>query len=275
VRRRIVFLTGAFIVAAPFVQVAAAVGNVDALPLSCFVVHCEPTNANEAMFRELIDLVALADEWGIPLSIDFTAQWAEMVLADDEKVSALQSWLDVGHEIACHHHSYWATLDRGAQWDGYTNTPLAEILPSMQDLYRGTMDDYMGLLTALPGERTSACMGLGDENDLIDWPEELPYSTSGHTLEDCVSEPFVVDYAGADAWQITHGLILQDPGALSQLYESTPPEKVFAVVGHVYNFQEGRRPFEFWFRYLHGGDPDGARRRTVAALMEEWVSNAP
>jgi hypothetical protein len=252
--------------------IAGAQGEL-ALPISCFVVHCEPTNATEAMFLELVDLVGLADECEIPLSIDFTAQWAEMILADEEKVGLLEAWMASGHEIACHHHSYWATLDRGAQWDGYTDTPLSEIAPSMQDRYRGTMEDYRALLAALPGERTSACMGLGDEKDLIDWPAELPYSTSGHTLEDCVSEPFVVDYAGSEAWQITHGLILQEPGALSALYESTTGEQVFTLVGHVYNFEESRRPFEFWFRYLHASDPTGARRRTVTEAIEEWIAH--
>ena len=245
-----------------------------AVPISCFVVHCEPTDANEVMFLELIDLVALADEYEIPLTIDFTAQWAEMLLADKEKIGLLETWMASGHEIACHHHSYWATLDRGAQWDGYTNTQFSEIMPSMQDLYRGTMDDYMAFLTALPGERTSACMGLGDEKDLIDWPEELPYSTSGHTLADCVSVPFAVSYDGAEAWQITHGLILQEPGDLSGLYESSFEEQVFTVVGHVYNFRDSSRPFEFWFRFLHALDPTGVRRRTVTEAIEEWIADA-
>lgn len=44
----------------------------------------------------------------------------------------------------------------------------------------------------------------------------------------------------------------------------------FAVVGHVYDFAESRRPFELWFRFLHALDPTGARRRTVT---EEWLLN--
>jgi hypothetical protein len=246
----------------------AALGpGAEASPVSCFVIHCEPTNATAAMFLDLVDLVALADECLIPLTIDFTAQWAEMILADEEKVGLLGAWIESGHEFACHHHSYWATLDRGAQWDGYTDTPFCEIAPTLQDRYRGTMDDYMALLTALPGERTSACMGLEDEADLIDWPEALRYGTSGHTVEDCVSEPFVVDYAGTRTWQITHGLILQGPGALEGLHEATSEDVVFAVVGHVYNFAEDRRPFEF--RFLRALDPAGTRRRTVTEAIEE------
>ena len=245
------------------------------LPLSCFVVHCEPTRANEAMFLELTKLVSLAEQLAVSLTIDFTAQWAEMILADEVKMAAVSAWLDAGHEIGGHHHAYWATLDCGAQWDGYTDTPASELQPADQDELRGTMSDYMPLLTALPGERTSACMGLDGERDPVDWPKELSYGTSGHALEDCVSEPFLVDYAGEEAWQITHGLILQEQGSLSALYDQTCAEKVFAVVGHVYNFAEDPRPFEFWFRFLHAQDQKGTRRRTVTEVLEERLNDAP
>ena len=106
-----------------FCALGGAIGAPTDLPRSCFVVHCEPTNADEAMFRELTDLVALAGLFEIPLTIDFTAQWAEMVLADTDKLVIVSSWLAAGHEISGHHHAYWATLDRDAQWAGYTNTP--------------------------------------------------------------------------------------------------------------------------------------------------------
>jgi hypothetical protein len=270
-RRALVgFGAGALAIAGVALALVVAASLAHTLPISCFVVHCEPTRANEMMFRELTDLVALADTYAIPLTIDFTAQWAEMILADDEKTAALSAWIDAGHEIGGHHHAYWATLDRGAHWDGYTNTPVSELLPELQDRYRGSMDDYLALLTALPGERTTACMGLDDDRDLIDWPKELSNSTSGHAVEDCVSEPFVAAYAGHETWQVTHGLILQKQGALPALYEETGAEQVFAVVGHVYNFAEDPRLFELWFRFLHAQDSAGTRRRTVSAAIEEW-----
>jgi len=243
------------------------------LPLSCFVVHCESTRANEGMFLDLSDLVAFADTFGIPLTIDCTAQWAEMILADARKLDAASAWLVAGREIAGHHHAYWATLDRGAQWDGYTNTSFSELLPILQDRYLGMMDEYMALLEALPGERTTACMGLGDGRDLIDWPEALLYGTAGHLLVDCVSEPTLVDHAGFQTWQITDGLILQEPSVLPAFYEATNGDKVFAVVGHAYNFAEDRRPFESWVRFLRERDSDGVRRRTVTKLIEERLND--
>ena len=47
------------------------------LPVSFFVVHCEPTRANEGMFLEMTKLVSLADQFAVSLTIDFTAQWAD------------------------------------------------------------------------------------------------------------------------------------------------------------------------------------------------------
>lgn len=258
-----------------FVFLIVSANELDRLPTSCFVVHCEPTRANEPMFAELTELVALADRFSVPLTIDFTAQWAEMILAADEKLAVVSRWLDAGHEIGGHHHAYWATLDRGSQWDGYTSTTVSALLPADRERYRGTMADYMEILSELPGERTSACMGLSDDRDLGDWPCELGYGTSGHTLEDAASEPYRVDYGTCEAWQISHGLILQEQGTLPTLYEQTGEDKVFVVVGHVYNFAEDPRLFEFWFRYLHAQDSEGANRRTVTEAIEERVFDGP
>jgi hypothetical protein len=95
-----------------------------AVPVSCFVVHADPTRADDVSFEALSSLVALADRYSVPLTILLTAQWAEMILSSPEKTAAVQGFLARGHEIGVHHHAYWATLDRGAQWDGYANTPL-------------------------------------------------------------------------------------------------------------------------------------------------------
>jgi len=265
----------AFLVAVGILAAGALHAGTDesTAPVSCFVVHCEPTNAAEGMFHALTELVSLADECAIPLTIDFTAQWAEMILADEEKLAAVAAWIEAGHEVGGHHHAYWATLERGATWDGYTNTPASDIRPEDRPRLRGTMDDYMGLLLALPGERTSACMGLDDALDQIDWPEGLSYGTSGHALEHCVSRPARMDCGGTDVWVISHGLILQLPGALANLYAATDEKAVFAVVGHVYNFAEDRRSFESWFRFLNGRDPTGVRRRTVTGAIEEWMAS--
>lgn len=240
-------------------------------PVSVFVVHCEPTNANETLWAELVDLVALANRYNVLLSIDFTAQWAEMILADDYKIAAVEQWLDAGHEIGCHHHPYWTLLQRNATWDGYTNTPFKEILPEDRPKYRGTMDDYMALLNALPGERTSGCLGVSDERDEADWPCQLVYSTVGHAVEDAVSRPTERTIGGCEVLEISHALIVgAERGALRELYGRTSSDEVFGVVGHVYNYAEFPMAFEEWFTFLHADDPAGLRRRTVSGVLGQF-----
>jgi hypothetical protein len=166
----------------------------DEPPYSCFVIHCEPTRANEPMFDALVELVETASSYHVRLTIDVAPQWAEMILADPAKVSSVASWVDAGHEIGCHHHPYWSTKDRPASWDGYTNTPVADLPLRDREQRLGDMEDYMKLLNALSGVRTSACMGLEAERDRADWPCQLRYGTVGYSLDDAVSEPQLALY---------------------------------------------------------------------------------
>jgi len=254
----------------------AATEAVNPLPLSCFVIHCEPTKASEASFLALTDLVEQATAAAVPLTIDFTAQWAEMILASEEKLSAVTQWLADGHEIGCHHHPYWSTQSRTATWDGYTDTPASEIDPAESFRYRGTMADYMALLDALPGERITACMGLEDERDAIDWPCQIVYSTVGQSIDDAVSTPYESVLNECSSWQVTHSLLLaQEPGALQALYRATPSTSVFCVVGHVYNFVEDPQPFVVWLGFLAGSDAEAVYRGTVSQIIERWFLENP
>ncbi len=251
--------------------VAAPAFAADDGPTSIFVVHCEPTNASEGHWTALIDLVALADRYAVPLSIDFTAQWAEMILADETKGYAVSTWLAAGHEIGCHHHPYWTMLERSAQWDGYTNTAVEEILPQDRADYRGTMSDYMVLLDALPGERRSGCLGGSDVRDEADWPCSLVYSTVGHVVDDAVSRPAERSIGGCAVLEIGHALLVgAERGALGTQYDAADSDTVFGVIGHVYNFADFPAAFEFWFAFLLERDPTGLRRGTVSAVLDAW-----
>ncbi len=241
-----------------------------AIPMSTFVVHCEPTRANSMMWNELVDLVMLADSFDVPLTIDFSAQWASMILEDEAKIDLLELWLAAGHEIGCHHHGYWGTKDRGSTWDGYTNTPLAQIDPADRNRFLGTMDVYMALLNALPGERISGCLGTSSSGDDVDYVCQLTYSTRGQAIEEAVSVPASVNLNNCLVWEITHALIASlQRDVLRESYCATADTSVFAVVGHVYNFAAFSEPFEAWFSFLQTMDPQGNRRGTVAQILQE------
>lgn len=252
-----------------------AAGTASALPVSVFVVHCEPTRANPIMWIGLTNLVALAEAYSIPLTIDFTPQWSSMILEDESKTAALETWLTAGHEIGCHHHGYWGTKEHGSTWDGYTNTSLSEIAAEDHDRFLGTMDDYMTLLNALPGERRSGCLGTSSVADGIDYPCQLVYLTQGHTLEDAVSQPRMISINDCPVIEISHALIAsQERGALQDLYLQADETLVFAVVGHVYNFAAFPAQFEQWFSFLASFDQAGNQRGTVSSVLDEWASAA-
>jgi len=261
--RRWLAIAAAILVALPAV----------ALPPSVFVVHCEPTRANPVMWAALTDLVALAEGYRIPLSIDFTAQWASMILKDEAKVHAVETWLAAGHEIGCHHHGYWATKERNSTWDGYTNTPLSDVDPQDRARFLGTMDDYMAILNALPGERTSGCFGGSAAADAVDHPCRIVYSTRGQALEDAVSQPVTEIVGDCTIREIGHALLVsQEKDALNDLYLTTADEYVFGVVGHAYNFADFPEAFEAWFAFLNSVDPCGETRTTVSELIANWTS---
>ncbi|MBE0635942.1 hypothetical protein IH601_08100 [Candidatus Bipolaricaulota bacterium] len=243
-----------------------------AQPVSVFVVHCEPTKANPIMWLELVDLVSLADAYAVSLSIDFTPQWAAMILDDTAKLEIVQSWIDAGHEIGCHHHGYWGTREHGSTWDGYTNTPVSELDPADRAQYLGTMADFMALLNALPGERRSGCLGCSHAGDVIDYVCQLEYSTQGHALEDALAFPEPIDRNGCQIVEIGHALIAsQERRALQDLYTNTDDVCVFGVNGHVYNYADFSPQFEAWFAYLASLDAAGTRRGTVSEVLDEWV----
>ena len=242
-------------------------GTAASAPPSVFVVHCEPTTARSDMWLELVDLVGLADSHAVPLTILFTAQWAEMILADEARLATLGNWLTEGHEIGCHHHGYWAVKDRGAAWDGYTNTPLDDLDPADRALYRGTMDDYAALLSALPGERLTGCLGT-DERDDSDWLCGLTYSTSGYAMSDAIGAPRTVERTGCRALEIGHGLLLgQARGAWEAAYRHCIAGEILGINAHVYNFAEFPAAFRAWFSFLCGEDPEGYSRFTVSGLL--------
>lgn len=243
----------------------------EAIPLSCFVVHADPTHVDDAAFQSLVALVALADEHNVPLTLLFTAQWAELILADPEKTTTIAGFLSRGHEIGAHHHAYWATLDCGASWDGFTNTPIRQLPLDEQARFRGTMDDFWDLLTALPGIRTTACMGLGVE-DAADWLCDVHYSTFGHVLSDAVSTPAEIMINGCAVTQIRHALLVElEPGELADLYAETSDGMLFAVIAHVSDYADRPTIVTRWFQFLAAEDAEGSRRATVADAVGSWA----
>ena len=241
---------------------------VSANPYAVFVVHCEPKNADPASFLQLRDMVVKADQHQVKLTIDFTPQWAEMILEHPVFSDLVTNWHEAGHELGAHHHPYWVSKTRGTNWDGYTNTPQENLLGSDGENYLGDMDDYLALLNELPGTRTSGTLGLGEPPDAIDWPQDLLYSAAGHAFEDIVSRPQKVEYAGHVVWQMKHGLLSNGlPEQVENAYAAAVPGDIVAVVTHVSNYEDFPQAVENYFAFLGSQDPSGNTLVTVTEAM--------
>ena len=251
--------------------------QLSANPYAVFIVHCEPKNADDDSFLNLLDMVMKADQKQVKLTIDFTPPWAEMILDNPEFLNSVTQWHQAGHELAVHHHPYWVSETRGTTWDGYTNTPQDEISPKNRSNYRGDIDDYMDLLNQLPGTRTSGTMGISYEQDVLDWPHNLLYSAYGHEFSQIISQPEVVEYAGHHVWQMTHGLFWNAmPVQLENAYREAASSDIFAAVTHVSNYEDSlqnAQAVENYFSFLGSEDPSGNSLVTVTQAMNLLIPN--
>ena len=149
----------------------------------------DPTSLDysEKYWPSLVELVELADDYGIKLTIQFIPQTAEFVLQDNKKLSIVRSWERYGHELGFHHHGL-----SHKYWDGYTNAYSS--IPKKSLLkYLGKMDDAIGLVNQLSISGQVLTVGITDEG--TDWIEGILYETEGFSDSDnsLLSEPHTTE----------------------------------------------------------------------------------
>ncbi|HEY59939.1 MAG TPA: hypothetical protein G4N92_04555 [Anaerolineae bacterium] len=136
------------------------------MPHYFLAIHNEPFHDTpmqqeklESSFVLLGQMVEQASKYHIKLILIFTAQWAEFIASDPEKMVELASWQQNGHEIAANHRSIYH-----GGWDGYTNyTEEIAINERLQyknkpEVYLGTLTDYMDILKKINPESHSSCI---------------------------------------------------------------------------------------------------------------------
>ncbi len=128
----------------------------------------------EKYWPVLVDLVALADQYNIKLTLKFIPQWAGYIIIDDKRLSLVRTWEANGHELAVHHHG-----PSHVHWDGYTDNP------NWKDdrRYLGSIDDMMKLLNQLPVSGQMLTSGQTDED--TDWPDHIIYETEAVPGQGC------------------------------------------------------------------------------------------
>lgn len=150
-------------------------------PYYFIAIHNEPTppssDAIAANFLLLTAMIARADSYNMKITLMFTAQWANYIVADYDRFSTVQGWAANGHEIGSHHHSIYHLA-----WDGYSNYNRELALQVRYDLYQknelflGSLDDaYMGALHLINPGMKAGC--VNDEMDKHAMPDAIIYDT--------------------------------------------------------------------------------------------------
>jgi hypothetical protein len=153
------------------------------IPHYFLAIHNEPFHDTlmqqeklESSYELLGQMIEQASKYHIKLTLMFTAQWAEFIASDPEKMAELASWQQNGHEIAAHHHSIYH-----GGWDGYTNyteeIAINERLlhAKIPEEYLGTLTDYMNILKKINPDIHSGC--VNDETDKHALPDAIIYDT--------------------------------------------------------------------------------------------------
>lgn len=245
------------------------------VPYSYFVVHIK-RGADLDYAKEFIylkDLVESADSYNVKLTLQFSPQWVDYLLKNNDKKNLVKLWQKNGHEISIIHPG-----PSHLSWDGYSNMPAEEAInisyirgTSSDDIHEllGTMDDFLEMANELA------------------YPEKIKSGTITDKWEDVPAILYITDGIGQrnrkavkQTWN-GNSVYLTGIGGLwtsSMLesskvdYESLTEDDIFGVVAHHHNFEgSGKIAIEAWFEYLSDKDPNGEKRKTVTETMEEYV----
>lgn len=251
-----------------------------AFPHYFIAIHCEPKSERAIPDNYLIlqEMVAYADEYNMKLTIMFTPQWADYIVADSTRLDEVQAWMANGHEVAAHHHSIFH-----GSWDGYTDFSQEEVEAEGNNYrwYLGTLNDYMDALYRVNPELRSGC--VNDEQNKQVMPDAIVYDTcSGfgnmgepeQRLRDGGAEKGINEYVtvgtvnGIQRTWLTHFQVPLSPQDAMAAIDSMDGG-IYGVATHAIPNQD--RPLYLYMDFLHERDPEGARSRTVETAIEEQL----
>lgn len=233
---------------------------------SIFVVHCEPNEPLPAMFTKLVQIVNIANNHEVLLTIELTPQWGQFISADSTRLAQIRVWQTQGHEIAAHHHGPYHAF-----WDFYSPRTDDELLVAGQDpLDRiGTLDDLRAVLEPVAGDSlllTLGGPGLSDPEPEKEWHAAFPYRTSGgRNLTDAFSSPRLVALGPYEVCQVDH-MFVDGQSAVDSLeaaFLSHPGVDVVGAVTHPSDFAANPAFLVDWFAFVR----DNTERVTVRNVL--------
>jgi len=255
-------------------------------PLYFLAIHNEPfhRDGGEEKMREsyaiLKRMVERADSCHIRLTLMFSPQWVDFLLAQPDRKEQLRKWKAEGHEIAAHHHSIYH-----GNWDGYTDYTKEEALRErernvrMPEKYLGTLKDYIEKLKLINPGIKSGC--LNDEYDKNCLPDAIIFDTGsgfanhgtpgtreGDGRPEKGRNDFITkgNVRGIERKWLCHFqtttvgrqyqarsvFLSMKSGAYGSVNHSSPREE---------------EAFNAWIDFLHSNDREGKRCRTLTEIM--------
>ncbi|GEM_PF-2117435 len=255
---------------------------------SFFVIHCDPGYATNLHFNRLRQMVDTATAHEVPLTLQFSPQWVDMILADTQKLALVRSWQAWGHEVAAHHHSiyhcYWDSLTNYPPDSIAFHQPISSNCP--EGLYQGSMQSFWDALDVLAGDSLLLTWSSSDEHPAVDMYPNVPYRTDGgrDEPEQGFSNPYVKTHGPTTLDGQTYGpytvcsidyFFLENFADVQQmidLYNDFAFSSQFEVVGvvtHVFNFQAAinQPPPNYFFTWIQFIEGKGCK--TVRQILRE------
>ncbi|MBI5525051.1 MAG: hypothetical protein HY897_01875 [Deltaproteobacteria bacterium] len=266
------------------------VGTDAGIPYFFIAIHNEPFHGMPNQQQQLADsygileqMIEAADQRHIKLTLMFSAQWADYIMADAGRQADFAVWKGKGHEVAAHHHGVFH-----GGWDGYSGYPKDVALAQRacqgkSEGYLGTLADYIGKLKQLNPDIKAGC--ANDEQDKTEIPDEIVNDTcsgySNHqapgTQESDGNAPakgkneFVLagEYKGIKRNWLAHYQAYQKRQDAEAAFSSMAAGHVYGAVFH--SSSQNAAEFHPYLEFLHAKDPAGARSRTVSEVVDQQL----
>ncbi len=232
---------------------------------SFLVIHFEVGSHTESLEHQalfwpaVVDLLTLANQYKINLTLQFTPQWAEYIIRDHSKLGLLKRWLHQGHEAGLHHHGY----DHG-DWDGFTNRAGKEDDPK----YRGNVGEMMKYMRQLVHPYQICSGTITDEE--FDYPKDIKYDTEGIHICHARRRPKQV-ILGENNKVIQLGMaFLSCEGDIESFeceYEKSQENEIFGLVTHEKDFAKNPEIIEEWLRFIRSR---GETIKTVSEIIPNY-----
>ncbi len=190
----------------------------------------------KALWPKLEQFIALADRYGVKVTLQFSWPWADYVYKSG-LLDTVHAWEANGHEIALHHHGPTHKF-----FDGYTDAPDAVRTDGWYATdygYLGDMNALMEFLAPL-SQKGITSAGMSDED--TDWPEGVLYfaTDSGETpsKDDLLSTPVETTHNGRPVveiyntgYEIAHlGEAAVNLAEIEQALQTAAPDEYMGIV---------------------------------------------